>query len=326
MRNFWGNISLALKLKFGIVPSTQVYESKLKNIWDDVEFIREFSKGDLWKEYEEFGKAKHLSKEERKSARIRIKEIVQSESWKRYTKLKKSSTIAEFLRLEETFSDDFECEKIDEAKWLTKFFWGETILGKGYSHSEEFHNYTEGKNLRFKNSTLIISTNEEENTSLSWNKKYGFLSRKSGFTSGIINTGKSFRQQHGRFEAKMDFNHTDGIYNAFYMIGNSASPHLNIFKVSQNFELGLINGTKDKDNNQSKVSLNLLKENSYIAGIEWNDKEIKWLLNGVVVKRITNNLPNTPLYLVFSSGVYKNVKGTESNDFLIDWVRCYKKN
>jgi beta-glucanase (GH16 family) len=324
MSNFLGNISLALKLQLGIVPSTQAYESKLKKILEDVEFVREFSKGDLWKEYEQLGKSKHKSKEDKKNNKIRIKEIVQSESWKRYAKLKKSSTIAEFLRLEETFSDDFENGRVDEKKWLTKFFWGETLLGKGYSHSEEFHNYTEGKNLRFKNSNLIIRTSEEENTALSWNKKYGFLSRKSGFTSGIVNTGKSFRQQHGRFEAKMNFKHTDGVYNTFYMIGNSASPHLNIFKVSQNFELGLINGTKG--NNQSKVSLNLLKEDSYIAGIEWNKKEIKWLLNGVVVKRVTNNLPNTPLYLVFSSGVYKDVKGKESNDFLLDWVRCYKRD
>jgi len=326
MSNFLGNISLALKLKLGIVPSTLAYESKLKKIWEDVEFFREFSKGNLLKEYEELEKARHTSKEEQRNAKIRIKEITQSESWKKYEKLKKSSAFASYLKLETTFEDDFNGEKVDENKWLTKFFWGETLLGKGYSHSEEFHNYTEGENLEVKNGNLIIRTSEEESTSLSWNKKYGFLSRKSGFTSGIVNTGKSFRQQYGRFEAKISFKHTDGVYNAFWMVGNSASPHLNIFKVSQNLELGLINGPKE--NNQSKVSRNLLKEGSYIVGIDWNKKEIKWLLNGTVVKKTTTNLPDSPLYLVFSSGVYKNtsIKAKESNEFLIDWVRCLKTN
>lgn len=324
MSNFLGNISLALKFKLGIIPSTKAYESKLEKIWEDVDFFREFAKGDLLKELEDLEKSRHLSKEEQRIAKKRIGEITQNERWKKYAKLKKSSTIADYLKFEETFSDDFDGKTLDEGKWLTKFFWGETLLGQGYSHSEEFHNYTDGENLQLKNSKLAIRTSEEESTSLSWNKKYGFLSRKSGFTSGIVNTGKSFRQQYGRFEAKMSFKHTDGVYNAFWMVGNSASPHLNIFKVSQHFEIGLINGLESKENNQSKVSLNLLKDDSYIAGIEWNEKEIKWLLNGAVIKKVKNNLPNTPLYLVLSSGVYKNIKGKESNEFLIDWVRCYK--
>lgn len=323
MGNFLGNISLVLKFKLGLIPSTQVYEAKLKKIWEDVNFFREFPNGDLLKEYNVLVKANHSSKEEQKVTKKRINEIVTSESWRRFSKLKKSAAIADFTKMESTFSEDFIGEKIDEEKWLPKFFWGEKILGKGYSHSDEFHNYTEGKNLLLKNSHLTISTKEEDSTALSWSKKYGFVSRKSDFTSGIVNTGKSFRQQHGRFEAKMTFNQTNGVYNAFWMVGDSATPHLNIFKVAKNFEIGLVNGLKE--NNHTKVSAKLLKENTYIAGIEWDNKEIKWLLNGVVIKRATNNLPNTPLYLVFSSGVYKNVEGKVNNDFHIDWVNCYKK-
>jgi hypothetical protein len=323
MGNFWENISLVLKFKLGLIPSTQVYEAKLKKIWEDVDFFHQFPTGDLSKEYDLLVKSNYSSKEEKKSTKKRINEIINSESWKRFSKLKKSSTIAIFTKLETTFSDNFEGEKVNEEKWLSKFFWGEKILGKGYSHSDEFHNYTEGENLHLKNSSLTIRTKEEDNTALSWSKKYGFISRKCGYTSGIVNTGKSFRQQHGRFEAKMTFNRTNGVYNAFWMVGDSATPHLNIFKVANNFEIGLVNGLKE--NNHSKVSSSLLKESTYIAGIEWNSKEIKWLLNGVVIKRANNNLPTTPLYLVFSSGVYKSIEGKVSNDFHIDWVNCYKK-
>lgn len=322
MSNIWGNISLALKLKLGIVPSTETYEAKLKSIWQDVEFVRNFAKEGLLKEYEELKREHKGSKSEQESVQNRIKEITQSESWKRYHRLKKSSTISNFLKFEETFFDDFEDKSLNEEKWLTKFFWGEAILGRGYSHSEEFQNYTEGANLHLKKSSLTIRTTEENSTSLSWNKQYGFLSRKSNYTSGIINTGKSFRQQYGRFEAKLSVKPTDGVYNAFWMVGSSATPHLNIFKVTQNLEIGLIND--EKENNQSQVSVSYLKEQSYIAGIEWSPKEIKWLLNGVVVKKVSKNLPSTPLYLGFSSGVYKDLKNNLSNEFTVDWVRCFK--
>lgn len=324
MSNFLGNITLAFKLKLGSIPSTQAYEAKLQKGWEDVEFFRQFPKKDIWREYERLKSQKLFSKKERKTAKLRIKEIESSSDYRRYKKLSKSSYNAELLKFEPTFVENFDKNQIDQNKWLPKYYWGDKLLGKGYSHTEELHHYTEGQNLLIKNGMLSIRTSEGKNTAVAWDKKFGFIPRKCEYTSGVINTGHSFRQKHGRFEAKVTFNRTDGVYNAFWMVGENAAPHLNVFKLNDKLELGLINDIKKNDH--SSVSSELLKENTYVVGIEWTGKEIKWLINGVSVKHLRNNLPNEALYLVFSSGVHKRPSGNVVNDFIIDWVRCYKKN
>lgn len=322
MSNFLGNISLALKLKLGYIPSTQRYESSLKQRWEDVFFYHHFNKEEVWNEYEQLKGQKFSSKSERKAGKNRIKEIEKSEKWKRYQRIAKSSKYARLLKLETTFHEDFEGNSLDQEKWLPKYYWGEMLMGKGYSHSEEYHHYTEGQNISLKGGVLTIKTCEESHQGVAWDKKFGFIPRRCDYTSGIINTGHSFRQQHGRFEAKVSFAKTEGVYNAFWMVGESATPHLNIFKVNNNLELGIIHDVGKKD--QACVSSDLLKESSYVVGIEWTAKEIKWLINGTVVKRSTNNLPNIPLYLVFSSGIHKKPEGALNNDFRVEWVRCYK--
>lgn len=324
MGNLFGNISLALKLKLGYIPSTLQYEAKLQKSWEDVIFFQQFLEGNLWKEYVELKGKKYSSKNEQRASQVRLKNIEKSDEWRRYKKLAKSSQVSRMIKMEETFADNFDGNSINQDRWLPKYFWGDKLIGKGYSHSEEFHHYTEGQNLHVKNGRLIIKTEEGSHAGMAWDKKFGFIPKKCDFTSGIINTGHSFRQRYGRFEAKVTFSRIDGVYNAFWMVGDNVTPHLNVFKINQNLELGVINGIKEV--NQSKVSSDLLKENTYIVGLEWGEKDLKWLINGVVVKKMSNNLPDTPLYLVFSSGIQKKPSGKIANDFIIDWVRCYKRN
>lgn len=323
MGNFFGNISLALKLKLGYIPSTPKYEAQLQKSWEDVIFFRQFPDGSLWKEYVELKGKKYSSKNEKKAALERLKNIERSNEWRRYRKLSKSAKISEMLKMEQTFTDNFDGNGLNVEKWLPKYFWGDKLIGKGYSHTEEFHHFTEGSNLHVGNGRLTIKTHESSHAGVAWDKKFGFIPRKCDYTSGVINTGHSFRQRYGRFEAKVSFTKTDGVYNAFWMVGENATPHLNVFKINQNLEMGLIHGIKEES--QSKVSVDLLKENTYIVGVEWSKKDIKWLINGVVVRKSSNNLPNTPLYLVFSSGVHKKPNGKITNDFVIDWVRCYRR-
>lgn len=324
MSNFLGNLSLALKFKLGLVPSTEAYEARLRQMWEDVKFLRSFPQESLYKEYEELLKSNFPTKEEQKKASSRRKQITKDASWKRFEKLKKSASLAEFMKQEVVFEDHFEEKQLDESKWLTKFFWGEKLLGQGYSHTDEFHNYTDGTNVAIANGKLQIHTKKENSTSLSWDKKYGFVPRKSGYTSGIVNTGKSFRQKYGRFEAKVSVSPHNGIYSAFWMVGDSATPHLNIFKITDSLELGLL--TDGNANNQSKLAASSLKERYYIAGVEWNSKEIRWLINGTTVKRVSKNLPEVPLYLVLSSGIYKDVEGAKvDHHFEVEWVKCYQK-
>ena len=319
MSNFIESISLAIKLKMGIVPSTQAYEAKYKRDWEDVEFYCKYSSGDDFKELKEIRLA---SKEKQRQLKEKIRSIKLSSDYKRYKKIASSAKLMAMARLRPSFIDEFEGNKLNSERWLNKFFWGDKIFGKGYSHAEEFHHYTESENVQVEKGNLIIHTKGQKNTALSWDKKFGFIPRHCDYTSGIINTGNSFRQKQGRFEAKVLFEKTPGVYNAFWMVGDTIAPHINIFKINHKFQMGIINDPQKDD--QISISSSLLNESSYIVGIEWDSKTIKWLLNGVVVKKITNNLPGSSLYLVFSSGVHKKLEGEVSNQFRVDWVKCYE--
>lgn len=322
MSNILENISLAIKLKVGIIPSTKVYEDKYRKSWEDVDFYCNYSKGGELDELKKLKSSSAASKDERSKQKARISEIEHSEAYRRFVKLSKSSKNKRLLTYEQTFTEDFGGNALDTKRWLNKFFWGDKLLGQGYSQASEFHHYTEGENVEVKDGNLIITTKEQPKVELSWDKTFGFIPRKCQYTSGIVNTGNSFRQQQGRFEAKVTFEKTDGVYNAFWMVGETAAPHLNVFKVNNQLQMGIINSVKKDD--EVTVSSDLLKENTYIVGIEWDKKQIKWLINGTVVKKSSNNLPNEPLYLVFSSGIHRQISGSVSNKFRVEWIKCFK--
>jgi hypothetical protein len=60
-----------------------------------------------------------------------------------------------------------------------------------------------------------------------WDPANGFYTKDFSFTSGIINTGTSFRQKYGIFTAKIKL--TDpNVRNAFWLIGDRITPHVNV--------------------------------------------------------------------------------------------------
>ena len=47
-----------------------------------------------------------------------------------------------------------------------------------------------------------------------------------------------------------------------------------------------------------------------------------WKINDMVFYTQTGNLPEEPLYMVFTGGLEKAISGTSSME--VDWVRVYK--
>ena len=67
-------------------------------------------------------------------------------------------------------------------------------------------------------------------------------------------------------------------------------------------------------------------DNFFIFTLEWTPEKLTWKINGETVKEITSNIPDQPMYLVFSSHLLD--EKTPSNlptSMDIDWVRCYKE-
>ncbi len=223
-----------------------------------------------------------------------------------------------------TFEDDFDTGKLDTSKWLTRYYWADKMLGESYSLAHEKHFYTEGKNLDFNGSTIKIATKREDIEGKVWNPSVGFIPMIFKYTSGIINTGKTFRQKYGLFEAKIKFSNSSDVYNTFWMVGENITPHINIVEGYKKCSMGI---AFDQEQKVIKALGKSRFSNDYhIFSLEWEANKIVWKINGLEVKTISSNVPDEEMYLNFSAGLYSDTTSNLPANMEIDWVRCYSKN
>jgi len=250
-----------------------------------------------------------------------------------YSKTKDSNKFDALKSWQLTFHDDFEGKTLDNQRWLSKFFWGDALLNKAYSFASDEQFYSEGGNFEIKDSVLRIVTRKENAEGLAWDKKFGFIPKVFNYTSGVINTGHIYRQTEGKIEAKVKLTCANGVNHAFYLVGDRMLPELDVFLKSDSKASSISgayfwqNGSKKVNKSISSISGLKLDSKFYVLGIEWDTKNIVWTINGTPYKIQPNTNPNTPLYLVFASGVRGKIEDSKLPAFMeIDWVKCWKKS
>ena len=250
-----------------------------------------------------------------------------------YDKLRKSDDIVWYLKVKDSnkfdilksrelvFSDEFDGESLDTKKWLTNLYWGDKLLNDRYSLETDLHCYTERDNIEVRSSLLKINTRPQKATGKVWNPGLGgFRNKEFDFTSAIVTTGKSFRQQYGIFSAKVKLNTSSGTTHGFRMLAEKITPHVDICRTEKSkVWMDLFNnGSKGvKTSLGSKYSRNF-----YIYTLEWTADKMVWKINGMEVFRQTNNIPKEPMYLILSGGLNKAIPGASTME--VDWVRVYK--
>jgi len=257
--------------------------------------------------------------------------ITKSEKILWYFKAIKDDRFKEIKKWELTFSEDFESKKLDQQKWLTKFFWGEALLNSNYSLASDNHWYTDGNNITIDKGVLKIFTRKEKANGLAWDSKFGFIPKEFDYTSGVISTGNSFRQQHGRFEAKIKVTSLAGIYHAFWLVGDKMLPEIDVFRKKGEgsttlqgaffWENGQEGRAKKRITSVGGLSLD---SEFYILGVDWDEHKITWKINEIPFKVEKNNLPQGSVYLVLSSGVQGKIDESKLPvAFEVDWVKCW---
>ncbi len=278
-------------------------------------------------------KNKFILSEEYKQL-VEYNDLNKSGKIKWYHKLVKSNKFDELLKWKETFSDEFNSKTLDSEKWLTSYFWGETLLNDSYVQANDKHFYTKGKNISIDDSVLSISTREESAEGKMWHPLHGFVPKKFDYTTGIINTGQSFRQKYGLFKAKVRVSHNYPVFHAFWLLGDKKVPEIDVFKYhaksKSKIQVGNYWGNsfneKEIDKKISNIKGKNFSDDYYIYSIEWWPERIVWRINDVVVSEQCNGVPQEAMYIVFSSGINKNLNnGTLPAKMDIDWVRVYQK-
>jgi hypothetical protein len=265
--------------------------------------------------------------------KVRWKNSKEFEQLKEYQLLEKSEKVKWYFAIHNhakfnwirkwkvTFSDNFDNGKLDKEKWLTRYYWAEEMFKESYSLSNEKHFISDGKNLDFSGSHLKIITKQEKAEGKRWSTEFGFVPAEFDYTSGLINSGKSFRQQYGLFEAKIKFAEMPKLLNAFWMVGDRQTPHINVAKANGKFSVGI-----ETDSTAFKKAMSRSKFSSgyFVYGMEWTANKIIWRINGQEVASTTSNIPQEPMYIALSSGLYENVQLNGTPAMEVDWIKCYE--
>jgi hypothetical protein len=256
--------------------------------------------------------------------------LKKSEKINWYYRLKKENDFRKITEWEMTFEDDFKESKLNAKKWITNYFWGETLLKDTYALPGDKHLNTPGKNIEMKDGVVRITTRKENIEGKIWNPLLGFQKQKFNYTSGLINTGKSFRQKYGVFKAKVRFSNAP-IRQAIWMVAEKVLPHIDIAKLEDNkLHMGNFWGniTEKGGTNKKIYKKGGSKFNTdyFIYSLEWTPDKLVWKVNGVEALIQTQGVPQDPMYIGFSAGI----SGAVSDHMLpasmdIDWVRVYKK-
>jgi hypothetical protein len=262
---------------------------------------KRFEKTDMFKEFEEFEKLK------------KSEDIV----W--YFKVKDSNKFDILKHRELTFNDEFDGEKLDTKKWLTNYFWGEKLLKDRYSVESDLQFYTEKENFELRNSFLNIITKPQKINGKAWSAANGFSPKEFSYTSGLINSGKSFRQKYGVFSAKIKLGDPSA-RSSFWLLADKITPHIDICRTTKGkvwFDMFSGDGKIVKTSLGSRYS-----NNYFIFTLEWTADKLTWKINGVDVFQQTSNIPQEPMYILLAGGLDKPINGMTSME--IDWIRVYQ--
>jgi len=236
-----------------------------------------------------------------------------------YFKVKDSNKFDVLKHRELTFSDEFDTDKLDTKKWLTNYYWGEKLLKDRYSVESDLQAYTEKDNFEIRNSILRINTKPQKVTGKVWSSTKGFSTKEFSYTSGLINSGNSFRQKYGIFTAKIKLGDPNA-KSAFWMLADKITPHLDVCHTSKGkvwFDYFSAKG------NNAKTSLGSRYANDFfIFTLEWTSDKLVWKINNTEVFTQTSDIPQEPMYVLLAGGTDKPLNGMTSME--IDWVRVYQ--
>lgn len=300
---------------------------KDSSLLEEYNGITEYLNSDDYKTEKEFLLNKNRFQHTEEYTKLQsYKQLNETEDIKRHNKYKDSAAFDILKGWKLSFEDDFSAGKLNEDKWINRYHNGAEMIGESYSLEGDKHLFTDGGNLEFKNNRLNIITRKEKIVGKQWNGLLGFTEKEFDYTSGIINTGKSFRQKYGRFEAKVRIS-GNPLTHCFWLMSDFAVPHIDVFKSVSNKELVHSVFSDAEQGVVNKLNGFDFSKDFMIYTLIWEKDRIEWYINDVKIWEQTQNIPNEPMYLSLGTCVYNDFEGGNTPSIMeVDWVRCYKKS
>lgn len=248
-------------------------------------------------------------------------------------------------KFELAWSDEFDGDKLDLTKWDGHYYSdGDTIIRRGSYWNNSLATVSDG--------SLRIATRYYPE-GLNGNGKPGW------YTSGI-DTSRSYEQQYGYFECRCILPKGTGLWSAFWMFCSGVGKldhdgelgaEIDIYE-SPYYHLGGVDGSsvasnihingygeehRTKSVCHSRVTANNPYEEFNTYGLEWNEKEYIFYINGVEAGRTRFGVSEVPEWMILSvevdgangepadgwSGAAVDTANPPT-DFVVDYVRAYQ--
>ncbi len=207
------------------------------------------------------------------------------------------------------------------------------------------------------NAQLEFDTDRPENVSLDGSGNLAITARResyqgSAYTSGRIKTQGLFEQAYGRFEARIRLPTGQGIWPAFWMLGNDIDavgwPQCGEIDIMEyrGQEPSLVLGTVHGPGYSASAGVTgryalsgaRFDTGFHVFSIEWTDEDIKWFVDGEHYHTVGPGdtggewVFDHPFFILLNVAVGGGFVGppNESTSFpqtmLVDWVRVYQSD
>lgn len=231
-------------------------------------------------------------------------------------------------------SDEFDGTTLNSSMWMYDIGTGNNGWG-----NQELQYYTDrSENVKLENGMLKITA-----------KKENF--NGSGYTSGKILTKGLFQKTYGRFEARIKLPWGQGIWPAFWLLGDDTNgtviwPKIGEIDIMEyrgqepTKVLGTVHGPGYSAG--ESISKSYILDNDrfdtgfHVFGIEWRENEINFYIDDVLYNQITpKDVPgewvfNHEFYIIINLAVGGSFVGSPNAETVfpqtmeVDYVRIYE--
>jgi len=247
-----------------------------------------------------------------------------------------NQTVATFTEL--VWQDEFDTEgTVNPENWTHEIGTGTNGWG-----NNELEYYTDrSENATVQNGLLVISAKNEEFNG-------------SSYTSARIITKGKFEQTHGRFEARIKLPSGQGIWPAFWLLGDDSNgsevwPQIGEIDIMENVGdeptkiFGTVHGPGYSGGESIGKPYELQNDRFdtgfHVFGIEWGQNYINYYVDDVLYNQITPDdvtgewvFNDGPFYIILNVAVGGSYPGSPNastvfpQNMLVDYVRVYKNS
>jgi beta-glucanase (GH16 family) len=244
------------------------------------------------------------------------------------------------------WSDEFDGAagtSFDRAKWAAD------TGGAGWGNQEREFYTTRTDNIATDGSGHLVITARAEPASSTYSCWYG----KCGYTSARIKTKGLFSQTYGRFEARIRIPHGQGLWPAFWMLGDNIDavgwPRSGEIDIMENIgrEPSIVHGTMHGPGYSGgsgiggpySLTRGAFADDFHVYAVEWSAGLIQWFVDDAEYFRTTQAAIPSGTTWVFDHPFFLllnvAVGGSWPNDpdatttfpqtMVVDYVRVYRK-